>query len=346
MRQISILVVLFFYTAVGFGQLGGQTTYGFLNLSGSARVEALGGNLITVKDNDAGLALHNPALLNSEMKSFTSLSFMNYFAGINYGYAAYTFGLKEKITANASVFYINYGKFIRTDEFGQELGNFLANDITLNFSAGYEIDSLFSIGSTFRLINSVYDIYNSFGVALDLAGTYHKPSKNFTASVVLRNMGIPIKNYVSGQKEKLPFEIQAGFSKKLEHAPFRFSLIGENLQRWDLTAEDVHAKPQKDPITGELIEEKEAGLFQKSMLHVLFNTEVLISKNFHLRVGYNYRRRQEMKLETRPGTVGFSWGFGFRINKFHLSYGRAAYHLAGGTNLITVSTRINSFQKN
>ncbi|MFN3917997.1 MAG: type IX secretion system protein PorQ [Flavobacteriales bacterium] len=341
-----ILFILLLSSVPVVAQLGGQTTYGFLNLSGSARVEAMGGNLITVKDNDAGLALHNPALLNKEMVSFTSLSFMNYFAGINYGYAGYTFGINDKITANASAFYINYGKFVRTDEFGNEIGQFLANDLTINFSVGYEIDSLWSIGGTARMINSVYDIYNSFGVAADVAATYYKPSKNFTASFVLRNIGMPIKNYVSGQKEKLPFEIQAGVSKKLEHAPFRFSLIGENLHRWDLSVKDVNAKPRKDPLTGEFIEEKEAGFLQKTALHLVFNTELLISKNFHVRMGYNYRRRYEMKLDTRPGTVGLSWGFGFRINKFHLSYGRAAYHLTGGTNLITVSTRLTSFQKN
>ena len=41
--------------------------------------------------------------------------------------------------------------------------------------------------------------------------------------------------------------------------------------------------------------------------------------------------------------VGFSWGFGIKISKFHFSYGRATYHLAGGSNHFSLSTNLSDF---
>jgi hypothetical protein len=48
-------------------------------------------------------------------------------------------------------------------------------------------------------------------------------------------------------------------------------------------------------------------------------------------------------VESRMSTVGLSWGFGFRISKFHISYGRATYHLAGASNHFSISTNFSDF---
>ena len=66
-------------------------------------------------------------------------------------------------------------------------------------------------------------------------------------------------------------------------------------------------------------------------------------KNLFIRGGFNFQRRQDMMLATRPAMVGFSWGLGFRISKFHLNYSRATYHLAGSTNIFNFSTNLSSF---
>jgi len=50
-----------------------------------------------------------------------------------------------------------------------------------------------------------------------------------------------------------------------------------------------------------------------------------------------------MMVPTRPAMVGFSWGLGFKISKFHLNYSRATYHLAGATNIFSFSTNLSSF---
>lgn len=81
------------------------------------------------------------------------------------------------------------------------------------------------------------------------------------------------------------------------------------------------------------------------MRHFLVGLEINVGKNITLRTGYNYRRRQEMKIETKPGMVGFSWGIGVKISKFRISYGRAVYHLAGGTNHFSFCMNLDEFGK-
>jgi len=77
----------------------------------------------------------------------------------------------------------------------------------------------------------------------------------------------------------------------------------------------------------------------------VFGVEFSPLKSFYIRGGYNYQRRSEMKIESRIAMVGFSWGFGIKISKFHLSYGRASYHLAGASNHFSLSSDLSSFYK-
>jgi hypothetical protein len=101
-----------------------------------------------------------------------------------------------------------------------------------------------------------------------------------------------------------------------------------------------------DLLTGE-VDEKSA--FQEKsdlvMRHIIVGGELLVSKNFYIGMGYNYQRRMELKVDSRPFTVGISWGFGFRISKFHFAYARANYHLAGPSNHFSISTDLGSFVK-
>ena len=79
------------------------------------------------------------------------------------------------------------------------------------------------------------------------------------------------------------------------------------------------------------------------MRHIVIGGELILTKNFNIRLGYNYQRRQEMKVDTKLSTIGFSWGFGFKISKFRFNYSRSAYHLVGSPNYITMTTNLSDF---
>ena len=345
-KIIFVFTVSTLCTPTVFSQVGGNNTYEFLNLPISARVGALGGNLISVRDGDLNVSLTNPALITDSMNNNLALSYINHFADVNYGYAAYAKKIKKIGVVTAGIHYLDYGKFNRADEIGNIDGTFKASEMSFNIAyARSVLDSNLTVGATLKTIYSQLDNYSSWGSALDLGAIYVRPKKNFALAVVIKNIGSQWKPYTLNHKEKLPFEVQIGFSKKPKHVPFRFSVTYENLEKWDLTYEDP-ANPTltTDPLTGEPIKVKKGKVFgDKLMRHVVIGGEFLVTKNFFLRMGYNYQRRKELKIPEKRGMTGFSFGFGFKVYKFHVSYARAVYHLAGASNNFSISVDLNSF---
>ncbi|MCC7303440.1 MAG: type IX secretion system protein PorQ [Bacteroidia bacterium] len=347
MRNLRLFVTCFFLgTFFSFkAQTGGDNTFEFLNLTLSARSCALGGYTLPTKDDDINLVYDNPSVLSNRLHNQLSLSYINYFGDVNYGYTAYAREFKKVGTFAAGLMYADYGKFKETDVTGEVTGSFFASDYCFHISYARPLDSMFSVGASLKTIYSVYEDYWSGGNVIDLSAIYSRESKNFTAAVIIKNIGRQWKGYTPGVIEPMPFEIQAGITKKPKHAPFRMSLILTHLEKWDLTYTDPANPPvTEDPITGEPLKERKLAKFtDKAMRHLHVSTEMILTKNFHIRLAYNYRRRKELLTETKPGLVGFSFGFGMKINRFQISYGHGNYHLAGGTNNFTITTNLADF---
>jgi hypothetical protein len=344
MRRAAAICILGVIPHLILAQKGGESTYSFLGLTNSARVAALGGEVVSLLDDDINLVYHNPALLTPAMHNHLALNYVNYFAGVNFGYASYGYHREGIGSFDAGIHYVNYGTFEQTDELGQVLGTFRASEYAINLVyARSIIDSVLTAGINLKPIYSVFERYTSFGLAADVGLTYHNSGTLTTVGLVAKNMGVQLSTY-TGTRERLPFEIQAGITQGLEHAPFRFNMTYQNLERWDLSYELPEDKGYISP--GEEVEPSGFDVFgDKLMRHLVFGVEFLVGKNFHAELGYNYKRRKEMKLAARPGMVGFSWGFGFRISKFHLAYGRSSYHLAGGTNHFSLTTNLSDFYR-
>lgn len=343
----SFLVPFFLLLCVfhlqSYSQVGGSGTYEFLNLTSSPRIAAMGGDFLAVYDDDITLASSNPSLINPGLHNHLGASFVDYYSDINYGQASYSRTFNRAGSFLGAVQYISYGEFDYADETGQRAGSFYAGETALNIGWGRQLDSLFSIGSNLKFIYSSFESYNSFGLAVDVAGSYMSRDRSFIVSLIAKNIGRQLKAYEGGNVEPLPFELQLGFSKRLKHLPFRYSMLFNNLEKWDLRYEDPSSQ-QFDPITGEVIDENGFEKFADNfMRHIVIGAELIISKNLSLRAGYNYKRRQEMKIDDKTSTVGFSWGFGFRVSKFHFSYARSAYHLAGSPNYIAITTSLSDF---
>jgi len=344
----TLILLLLILASPAFGQLGGTSTYAFLNLTHSARVASLGGKVVSIPDEDLNLSFHNPSSLQEGMSNHLVMNYVNYFSDINFGYVSYARHYEGIGSFAAGLNYINYGKFTGTDQVGNITGEFRAAEYSLNLIFSRSIDSLFRIGVNLKPVYSVLESYHSFGLLTDIGITYTNRDKLFSAGLVLRNAGFQVKPYHEGHREPLPFEILLGFSQKLRHAPFRFSLVAHNLQKPDLSYKDpAKNSGDFDPITGDPLPENKWEKFADNfMRHMIFGIEFIPLDNFYIRAGYNYQRRQELKISNRTAMVGFSWGFGIRISKFHLNYGRASYHLAGASNHFSISTDISSFSRN
>jgi hypothetical protein len=205
------------------------------------------------------------------------------------------------------------------------------------------MDSLFTVGAQVKSIFSHFAEYNSFGLALDLGAHYRSLDKYTQLSIVVRNFGRQLVTYTPDTRESLPLEVQLGFVKSFEHLPLKISVVAHNLQQPDLTYRDPSIPIlTNDPLTGDtIIQRKEIG--DKIMRHLILGAELNLTKNIAFRIGYNYMRRQEMKVDTRIGTVGISWGIGLNLRKFRIDYGRSAYHLAGSPNNLSFVFNLSEF---
>ncbi len=340
------LIILFAAVAVvnAFGQGNGETSFQILQSSSSARIAALGGNQIAVKDGDLHLGLTAPSLLDSNSTRQVAFSYTRFFGEANITQVGFAHHIESLGTVSLSFNSIGYGDFDLTDESGQILGSFNAGEYAFQAGLGRQIDEHFSIGANLKFAWSEMADYKSSALAVDVSGTYSNPEQFFAATLMMKNIGSTLSEYRDGVSQDLPFEIQAGLSKKLSKAPLRFSLIAENMQTWDLTT-DSNDEVEIDPLTGEEVNSNSNGFGENLMRHFVFNTEILLSKNFHIRVGYNYNRRQQLKIEEKPGGAGFTYGLGVRVAKIHLSYARAPYSLAGVSNHFSVSVKFDDFKK-
>ncbi len=340
---LSLICLLFvFHPVSNKAQTGGKSTFKFLSLPSSPRIVSMGGDFLAIKDADINLALSNPSLIVPELNNLLSLNFVDYFADINYGFVSYGRSFEKAGTFVGSVQYIDYGEFKYASETGETSGNFKAGETALIIGWGRQLDSLFSIGANFKTVFSALESYNSFGLAVDVAGTYQN-KHGLVVSLLARNIGAQFITYDNESGESLPFDLQIGLSKKLQHMPFRYSILLTHLHKWDLTYDDP-TKLKIDPFTGEKIkDDKFMDFIDKSMRHVVVGIEFIPTRNFSVRLGYDYRQRQELKVDSKVSTVGFSWGLGLRISKFQFNYARKAYHLAGSPNFISISTNLSEF---
>lgn len=326
-------------------QLGGNSSYLVLDLPSSARVSALGGKYMSVWDDDIDMAYLNPALLDSTDAGQVSLNYGSLFAGTKNGFASYGMDEPGIATFAATLQYLGYGDFSYRDEFNTDLGSFSASEYVINVGAGRQINNLFRVGANIKFIHSQLETYQSSALAMDFAGTYRSPNTDFSMALVLRNAGVALTTYTEGQREQLPFAIDLGLTKRLSKSPLRFTLTLADLQKWDLSYIDPAEIGKVDPLTGEEIPVDEANIADKILLHVNGGMEFLLGENFHLRLGYDFRRRSELALSDTPGGAGISWGLGLKVSKFRLSYGRVVYNQSGATNHLGVAVRFSDFRK-
>lgn len=346
MKLSKLIIILFFLSGTVSAQIGGKGVYQFLNIPASSRTSALGGMNISIFDDDLNMSVNNPALLNNEMTKKVAINFLGYFAGVKSGHTSYAFNIKNYGVFAFGINFLNYGKFTAADETGIKTGEFSASEYAFNLTWSKELFKNINAGVNFKPIISQLERYKSFGIAFDL-GMIYRNEKQFSAGLVIKNIGTEIKPYYSGHYEKIPIDFQIGVSKKLEHAPFRFSITANQLHRFDLT----YDKPtdNKNTIfessdqsnTGNKIENG----IDKTLRHLVFGVEFTPLKSFYFDLGYNHRQRKELAVISKTGVVGFAWGFGLKLKRFDISYSRVKYHLSGSSNHIGLMLHIDKLKK-
>jgi hypothetical protein len=229
-RHVLILfsLVLFYANSV-FAQLGGTSTYQFITLQPNARIAALGGNAISINDNDLNLAVQNPSLLRREMSNQITYNHVFLFEGISAGYAGFAHHFDSLGTFAAGIQYINYGDFKKTTANGEVIGSFSAGEYNMHAAFGKKLSKDLSIGAQVKFIYSSLESYTSYGIATDIGASYNNEANLYTVGAVISNIGRQIKTYTEGNNESLPFNMQIAVSKRFKHNPFRFTVVANHL---------------------------------------------------------------------------------------------------------------------
>ena len=338
MFKKHILFLFFLSGTLSFGQVGGKSVYQFLDLVTSPRQAALGGKLITIYDEDVNQALFNPATINERMDNHLSLNYGSLFGEVTYGTASYAYTFDRRTqTFHAGVNYVNYGDFAGYDENGLETSSFTGSEIALSLGYAYNIPYTdVYVGANAKLISSTLENYNSFGGAVDLGAIYVDDYNDINIALSIRNIGTQFTTY-AGMNEKLPLEIVAGISQQLEHVPLRWHLTLENLQQWDVSFSNP-ARAQGN-IDGGSTPEK-VGFFNNALRHVIVGAELFPEKAFNIRMGYNFRRGEELSIEEQRNFSGISLGLGLRFNKIKFDYSYSRYTLAANTSLFGLTINL------
>ncbi len=312
MRKFFPVLVAALFSVLQTTAQESQEVYSFLRLPVSAHVAALGGNNITVSDDDPTLVFHNPALANGVSDKSLNLNFMTYMEGAKTASASFVKAYKERATWAVSAQYMDYGSMKETTTSNEETGTFSARDIALAGTFAYMLSNRWSGGISARFVTSHIGSYSSAAVGVDLGINYADEERGWSLSAVIKNLGGQIKAY-EDDFERIPLDLQLGVSKRLIGSPLRLSATLSRLDNWDLGF--IH--------------------------HVSIGADLLLGDNIYLAAGYNFRSAKEMKIsdgesESNHG-AGISVGGGLQLERFKLQAAYGKYHVSASSIVVNVS---------
>lgn len=318
-----ILLLLFCGNYIHAQTLGGNAVFSFLRQPVGARTWALGGNNISSMAQDVSLAFQQPALLRPVHDGQISSSIQSFPAGIrNYSLVAATKLSGTSYMSGLGVNYFNYGNITQTDAAGNILGTLSPSDFVLQGMVSRTYREKFNLGVTLKFIHSNYGIFRSSGIAFDIGLAYIDTAQGWQATMVVKNMGTQLTPYTEGgKKEELPFEIQAGISKRLAHAPFQFSLTAGRLQTLNTVYNDTLFRATEGEIdyTG-------VSFLEKLVNRLTIGVQIYPHEKLELMAGYHFQRRRELNVFNQiNGLNGLTFGTALKLRKMHFMYATGFY---------------------
>lgn len=306
-KLLNILLMAF---PLGAMAQSGSTAYEFLTIPVSAHSAALGGQNVSILDDDITLVFNNPALLSNVADKTLNFDYTSYIASSKKMSAAFAKTVNDRASWSLGAQLLNYGSMTETDADGNEMGDFSASDVDVQGTFAYMLTDCWSGGVSAKMLMSNYANYSSVAIGVDLGLNYVDEARGWSFSVVGRNLGGQVDPLYE-TNEALPFDLAMGISRTLPNNPMRFSLTFDDLTHWE------HL-----PL----------------IRHVNLGIDVLPSQYSWIALGYNFRRYNEMKVaDGSSHWAGLSLGAGINIKKFKIGLAWGKYHVASSSLLVNAS---------
>lgn len=305
------------------------SAFNTLRLPASSHAAALGGQNVTLIEDEPTAGWYNPALYANVSDLSAGLDFMTYAAGSTWMGAHFVKAFGERHTMAVGVQYMNYGKMDETDEAGNTLGQFSAKDIVIGVGYSYLLSERWTGGANLKMMVSNLADYTALAAAIDVGVNYYDDENDLSVSASLQNIGTQLKAYHDGQRTHLPFTLALGFSKGMAHLPVRFHVTMTDVTRWKSSYYVLPENKDKD-------KSDKVGFGKKALNHFVLGLDILPTDYLYLSVGYNFRRAYELKASGSSHLAGLSAGAGVNVKHFKFGVSYAKYHQASNSIMANV----------
>ena len=305
------------------------SAFNTLRLPASSHAAALGGQNVTLIEDEPTAGWYNPALYANVSDLSAGLDFMTYAAGSTWMGAHFVKAFGERHTMAVGVQYMNYGKMDETDEAGNTLGQFSAKDIVIGAGYSYLLSDRWTGGANLKMMVSNLADYTALAAAIDVGVNYYDDENDLSVSASLQNIGTQLKAYHDGQRTHLPFTLALGFSKGMAHLPVRFHVTMTDVTRWKSSYYVLPENKDKD-------KSDKVGFGKIALNHFVLGLDILPTDYLYLSVGYNFRRAYELKASGSSHLAGLSAGAGVNVKHFKFGVSYAKYHQASNSIMANV----------
>lgn len=305
------------------------SAFNTLRLPASSHAAALGGQNVTLIEDEPTAGWYNPALYANVSDLSAGLDFMTYAAGSTWMGAHFVKAFGERHTMAVGAQYMNYGKMDETDEAGNTLGQFSAKDIVIGAGYSYLLSDRWTGGANLKMMVSNLADYTALAAAIDVGLNYYDDENDLSVSASLQNIGTQLKAYHDGQRTHLPFTLALGFSKGMAHLPVRFHVTMTDVTRWKSSYYVLPENKDKD-------KSDKVGFGKKALNHFVLGLDILPTDYLYLSVGYNFRRAYELKASGSSHLAGLSAGAGVNVKHFKFGVSYAKYHQASNSIMANV----------
>lgn len=305
------------------------SAFNTLRLPASSHAAALGGQNVTLIEDEPTAGWYNPALYANVSDFSAGLDFMTYAAGSTWMGAHFVKAFGERHTMAVGAQHMNYGKMDETDEAGNTLGQFSAKDIVIGAGYSYLLSDRWTGGANLKMMVSNLADYTALAAAIDVGVNYYNDENDLSVSASLQNIGTQLKAYHDGQRTHLPFTLALGFSKGMAHLPVRFHVTMTDVTRWKSSYYVLPENKDKD-------KSDKVGFGKKALNHFVLGLDILPTDYLYLSVGYNFRRAYELKASGSSHLAGLSAGAGVNVKHFKFGVSYAKYHQASNSIMANV----------
>ena len=335
----ALAVAMTMMAALSAAAQDGTTAYNFLDVSPSSHVYGLGGHNVSLIDDDIHLVEQNPALLGPEFEQLVGLNYMRYMGSSNFMGARFGTGINDRSAWAAAIQYFGYGSMTATDVEGNVTGSFSASDMAFSGTYSHDINDNWRGGITMKFLYSSYESYSAMAIAADLGVSYYDPENDFSAGLVLKNLGGQVKKFADNY-DKLPWDVQVGFTKGFQNSPFRISLTLTDLTKWHLP---YYAPATNSGSSTDLLRKDSFG--RNLLRHITLAAEYAPTERMYIGLGYSYKTRTDMSTYARNFVSGFSICAGLRVRGFGFGVAVAQPHSGATTLMLNISTSINELMR-